>query len=112
MNPHSSVIEQKIETTEKQATQPMSEKQAFLHSYTKKPSADDSTNSLCRIAMGTAVLKDIDAYFGRQKVVEQTQPEKPVEKKEEVSKMQLIGRDLLDSLSDALSNESKPTKAQ
>lgn len=112
MNPQSSVIEQKIETTKKQATQPMSEKQAFLNSYTKKPTTDDSVNSVCRIAMGTAVLKDIDAYFGREKVVEQTQPEKPVEKKEEVSKMQLIGRDLLDSLSDALSNESKPTKAQ
>ena len=109
-NPKSRVFEQESSPTQptKTETVVMSEKQAFLDSYTRKAPAEDTTSSVCRAAMGSSILKDIDAYFGRQKAVVQEEKVAPAKETEEVSKAQMIGRGLLDSLSDALSNEQKP----
>ncbi len=81
-------------------TAKVSDKQAFLNAYTKKTVED---NSVCRMAMGTTTFKDIDAYFGRNKITEEVKKEEPVKEPVKATRAQKISRDFLNSLSDVLS---------
>jgi len=101
-DPKSKVIDRQISAEDTKKVQ-MSEKQALLTSYTKRQPVDESANSVCRLAMGSSVLRDIDAYFGREKFVETRTEEAPVVEEQKASKAEEIGRDLLESLSDVLS---------